>query len=295
VNPAWRQAGYDLRFEWGPAGAAAVAPGAAVVVVVDVLSFTTTLALAVERGIAVMPYPWRDAAERDAAVARSAMSPGPGREAAEHGAAVGRPTTSPGTWRDAGEVAAEQGAVVAVGRSQAGPGEISLSPQTLVDPPVGVRRLVLPSPNGSAISVALAATGATVVGASLRNARAAAGWVERAAGGRPVAVIAAGERWPDGSLRPAVEDLWGAGAVIDALAGTRSISAEATVARTAYASVAGSLSDALPRTGSGVELDRSGFGGDVRLAMEESVSDAVPVLRDGWFVDGGSGRAEQLG
>jgi 2-phosphosulfolactate phosphatase len=255
MNTAWSQAAYDLRFDWGPAGAAAVAPGAAVVVVVDVLSFTTTLSLAVERGIAVLPFAWHDA-EKAAAAAE------------------------------------EHDATLAVGRSRAARGEISLSPQTLLDPPAGVRRLVLPSPNGSAISSERAATGATVVGASLRNARAAAAWVRREAAGRPVAVIAAGERWPDGSLRPAVEDLWGAGAVIDALAGTRSISPEAAVARTAYASVGGSVSDSLPLTGSGRELAAIGFGGDVAVAMEESVSAAVPVLRGGWFVDGGSGHPE---
>jgi 2-phosphosulfolactate phosphatase len=252
MNAAWSQTAYDVRFDWGPTGAAAVASGAAVVVVVDVLSFTTTLSLAVERGIAVLPFP----------------------------------------SRDAGQVAAEHGATLAVGRSRAGPGGISLSPRTLLDPPAGVRRLVLPSPNGSAISSALAATGATVVGASLRNARAAAAWVGREAAGRPVAVIAAGERWPDGSLRPALEDLWGAGAVIDALGGTPSISPEATAARTAYASIAGSVRDALALTGSGRELVAAGFPDDVALAVEESVSDAVPVLRDGWFVNGGSGRNE---
>jgi 2-phosphosulfolactate phosphatase len=255
VNPSWAQTAYAVRFDWGPTGAAAVGPGAAVVVVVDVLSFTTTLSLAVERGITVLPFPWRDH-ERAAAAAR------------------------------------EHGATLAVGRSSAGRGEISLSPQSLLDPPPAVRRVVLPSPNGSAISSALAATGATVVGASLRNARAVGAWVGREAAGRPVAVIAAGERWPDGSLRPAIEDLWGAGAVIDALSGVRALSPEAAAARAAYASIAGRVSDALPLIGSGRELGEIGFDGDVAVAMEESVSEAVPVLRDGWFVDGRSLRSE---
>ena len=81
-----------------------------------------------------------------------------------------------------------------------------------------LERLVLPSPNGSTISAQLAATGATVLGVSLRNRHAAAAWLRRR--GQPglrLAVIAAGERWPDGSPRPAVEDLWDAGALLDAL------------------------------------------------------------------------------
>ena len=49
-----------------------------------------------------------------------------------------------------------------------------------------------------------------VVAASLRNAEAVGAWIGEQ-DYNSVAVVAAGERWPDGSLRPALEDLLGAG------------------------------------------------------------------------------------
>ena len=75
------QAAYDVCFDWGPTGAAAIAVGADLAVVVDVLSFTTTLSVAAERGVTVFPYRWRDAtaeqyaADRDATLARGRSEP----------------------------------------------------------------------------------------------------------------------------------------------------------------------------------------------------------------------------
>lgn len=80
-----------------------------------------------------------------------------------------------------------------------------------------------------------------VVAGALRSADALARWsLERQAelGGRfVVAVVAAGARQPDGSLRFAVEDLLAAGAVIDAIAalGIDHQSPEAAAAAAAYA------------------------------------------------------------
>ena len=54
------QAGHDVRFEWGPVGARRLASGTACLVVVDVLSFTTAVSVAVESGTRVFPYAWRD-------------------------------------------------------------------------------------------------------------------------------------------------------------------------------------------------------------------------------------------
>lgn len=98
--------------------------------------------------------------------------------------------------------------------------------------------------------------------------------------GRPIAVVAAGERWPDGSLRAAIEDLLGAGAIISRLEGSRSPEADAAVAAFER-SVA--LTRGLEQCASGRELANRGFMSDVRLAAELDVDRCAPVLRDGAF------------
>lgn len=246
MNPAHRQRAHRVRLDWGPTGAAAVAEDAAVAVVVDVLSFTTTTTVAVERGVEVLPFPWKD--DRAAAHARA------------------------------------HDAVLAVGRLEArdlDPSEaVSLSPAAMTRVR-GVRRIVLPSPNGSTIAAAL--TGTPVVAACLRNRTAVAAHLREVDG--PVAVVAAGERWPDGSLRPAAEDLWGAGAVL-ALLDDADLSPEARLAADAFRAVEARLVDAVHGCAGGLELAAAGFGEDVDVAAGLDVSAVVPVLADGRFRDG---------
>jgi 2-phosphosulfolactate phosphatase len=245
MNPAHRQLDHRVRFDWGPTGAAAIAEGADVAVVVDVLSFTTTLCVAIERGMTVLPYRWKD--ERAAAYAE------------------------------------ERAATLAVGRLEGRalpPSEaVSLS-SAAMSHVSDVSRIVLPSPNGSSVSFGLADSGATVVGACLRNRTATASWL--LAHGGTVAVVAAGERWPDDSLRPAVEDLWGAGAVL-ALLPRHDLSPEARLAADAFLAVENSLVDAVHGCASGLELTAATFGDDVAVAAELDVSAVVPVLADGEF------------
>ncbi|MCF6378385.1 2-phosphosulfolactate phosphatase [Nocardioides KLBMP 9356] len=239
--PGHDQSRSRVRMEWGPTGATAVPADYAVVV--DVLSFTTTLSVALERGIEVFPFRWRDA------------------RAAEH--------------------AMRHGATLAVGRfealSRGNARHVSLSPASLAEVE-GIERLVLPSPNGSTIAFALADTGAQVVGACLRNAGAVARWLApRVADGASVVVVPAGERWYDDTLRPAVEDLWGAGAVLDALGHDDEVaSPEARMAAAAWRAV--QLPDDLLTCASGVELAEAGFVADVEIAGQRDVSEVVPVL-----------------
>lgn len=286
------QAGYGTRFDWGLAGARALAHRHALVVVVDVLSFSTTVAIAVGRGIAVHPC---------------------------------------GDDDSAADLARRTGATLAAPRRRATPDHPwSLSPALALRAPA-VPRLVLPSRNGSAIAAAAdragtrpaaatsgartaAATGATptadatpagatsatgatpaagipaaaVVTAALRNARAVAAWATARGFGtpdRPVNIVAAGERWPDGTLRPALEDLLGAAAVLRALhvwPGHRS--PEARAAAAALEGV-GDLGAALRGCASGRELVAVGWQDDLAAAADVDVDVVVPLLSGGAFRD----------
>ncbi|KZE99545.1 MULTISPECIES: 2-phosphosulfolactate phosphatase [unclassified Rhodococcus (in: high G+C Gram-positive bacteria)] len=248
ADPVLSQNAFGLRFDWGLSGADAIVDGADIAVVVDVLSFTTTLTVAVDAGIDVIPSRWRD----DRAT----------------------------------QLAEQFDAVLAVGRSAASPGLISLCPATVRAAPAPTR-LVLPSPNGSTIAHELASTAPLCVGASLRNASAVAQWIRARNPNAVTAVIAGGEKWPDGSLRPAVEDLWGAGAVIAALvdAGAADVSPEARAAASAWRAVERDVGSELRQCGSSRELAGMGHLEDVDIAAEVDSSSSVPILRGGVFVD----------
>jgi 2-phosphosulfolactate phosphatase len=231
------QAEYALRCEWGAHGVAQLAAISDVLIIVDVLSFSTAVDIAVSKGAIVFPYGSRDSEVDDYARARSAH-------------------------------------VAEKVRTQSG---FSLSPASLLQVPSGYR-LVLPSPNGAALS--LAAGGAVTITACLRNARA----VARAARhlGSTFAVIPAGERWPDGSLRPAIEDWIGAGAVLSGLPGRPS--PEAAMAIAAFESLGKLCGSVVEGCSSGKELIERGFHEDVALAAELDASTTAPILQDGGFV-----------
>lgn len=120
-------------------------------------------------------------------------------------------------------------------------------------------------------------TDAVVVSGSLQNAAAVADWViarQTERHGRfSIAVIAAGEPRADGSLRFAVEDLLGAGAVIDALTtvGIDHCSPEAAAASAAFVGLRRAQKHLIGASVSAREL------GGVNLDLTPSTE--VPVLR----------------
>ena len=226
--------------EWGLAGISALQEQAAVIVIVDVLSFSTAVEVAVSRSAVVFPFPYGE--ERCA------------QEAADRlGATLAQPRRTPG-------------------------GQFSLSPVSLAGVPAGLK-LMLPSPNGSRLS--LACGDKAVLTGCLRNAAAVARLAREIAGNSDIAVIPAGELWSDGGLRPAIEDLIGAGAIIHHL--ELPCSPEAQIARDAYRSVGIEIGDLIRRSISGRQLIDGGFPDDVEFAVQENVSSHAPILRDGAY------------
>jgi 2-phosphosulfolactate phosphatase len=184
----------------------------------------------------------------------------------------------PYAWNDssAAEFARAQGAELAGRRRQA---RYSLDPQSYLEAPVGLR-CVLPSPNGAQITLAAAAMGAVVLAGCLRNARAVAESAQQL--GSSFNVIPAGERWLDGSLRPALEDALGAGAILSWLSGRRSPEADAAVA--IFERDRERLLETLDRCGSGRELDERGHHKDKFIAGQLGISSCVPRFDGRAFV-----------
>lgn len=265
----------------GIEGASRLAATCDVVIVVDVLHFTTAVTVAVERGASVWPVAW------------------------------GEPTTSAAA---ADVVATANGAVLAGRREDGG---MSLSPTDMARVGPG-ERLVLPSPNGAACALAAAGGGGAgggpvaapvtggcgpvVVAACLRNATAAATWAAThaiAIRRRPPApagatrapvrlgVVAAGEATPGGGRRVAWEDDLGAGAVLTPLVVAGWEPGPGTwgaMAEWAGAPDPARRGERLATCPSGAELVERGWADDVVMCAHHDVTAAVPVLRDGAFV-----------
>jgi 2-phosphosulfolactate phosphatase len=214
VTDPHSQSSYQVRFDWGIEGARTVAADADVIVIVDVLSFCTTVDVAVAGGGSV-------------------------------------------------ELAAADG----LGAD----GESGKAGQ--------------PGADGSRIAAALAGHSGTVIAGSLRNATAVAQWIlahQDETGNRlAIAIIAAGDR-RGGAARVTVEDLLGAGAIIDALAaiGLDACSPEAAAAAASFAGLKRATRHLITASASGRELADLGFADDVRLAVQTDVSSTIPVLRE---------------
>jgi 2-phosphosulfolactate phosphatase len=140
-------------------------------------------------------------------------------------------------------------------------------------------RVVLASPNGATCALLAARAGSTVIASCLRNANAVGRALAEYDG--PITVVACGERFRDASLRPALEDLLGAGAVLSHLVGRPSNDARSAMA--SWRDAQHRVTETIRSCASGLELQRRGAANDVAYCSESNISDVVPVLIDSAF------------
>jgi 2-phosphosulfolactate phosphatase len=238
-DSVFNQTEYRIRFEWGEEGARRLAPISDVVVVVDVLSFTTCVEIVVSKESVVFPYRYKD------------------QSAVTFARSVGA------------ELADKRGKTP------------SLSPSSLFNLRPG-SCIVLPSPNGSTCTVVAAQAGASVIAGCLRNASAVAAYIKQHYPTGTISVVACGERWPNGHLRPSFEDLIGAGAILNDFE-TEQLSPEAKSSVGAFRYVESNIQNTLSECASGRELISKGFPMDVTIASELNVSEVVPILKNGAY------------
>ncbi len=251
----------EVHVEWGVAAAELAARRGDVVVIVDVLSFSTAVTEIVARDGVVFCY---SPEQVDAAGGRDAL----GRR---HDARVLSKQRDPA------------------------PGEISLSPASLTSLPPG-ERVVMTSLNGGrcaagAVDAPLVAIGGLTNRSAVARHVAAAlasGVAERCT------IVPCAEMWSGpfmaaqvGDLshvgpavvRPSVEDQLGAGAIVEGLGGGLRLSIEAEVAASAFASQSGDVESALAASVSGRELIERGFDDDVTIAGQLDAHTSVAVRR----------------
>lgn len=239
---------YRCHLEWGLPGMRRAARRQDIIVVVDILSFSSAAATAIENNGIVYPCPMTT----DVAVLAKSID---------------------------GEAAVARRDVPARGR-------FSLSPPTFKNIEAG-QQVVVASPNGAACADS-ARDGSAVFIGSFLNGEAVAGEISKLLdnSNKMVTVIACGERekdsGPSDCFRPAIEDYLGAGSIISAL--DCSLSPEAEVCRQTFGQCHTSLNDILWDCESGLELREMGFGADIRFCSRMNIYKSVPVLCDGRII-----------
>lgn len=246
------QSPFECRVEWGFRGARDAAERRDITIIVDVLSFSSTVVTAVNFGAIIFPYP--------------------------------QPLND-----QAKAFADKVEAELILGRAEAAKlGKPSLSPVTF-GPIHSGKKFVLCSLNGAACTSIASKVPALFIGCLL-NASAVAQVANHLhmETGANVTVIPCGEQWNDvrngeNRLRPSLEDYLGAGAILSKLRGTKS--PEAQVCIGAFQHAKSNISELLWECGSGRELRSRGFGNDVRHCSQVDIYQVVPMLHNDHFVN----------
>lgn len=239
---------WEVDLAWGRRGARDAAARGDVIVIVDVLSFSTAVATAVAHGGCIYPCGKQD---------------------------------------DTATIAQNVGGVVAVHRDRiTATGQFSLSPLSFLSIMSG-QKVVLPSPNGSICSYYGQSVPALFAGALVNAAATAqAVIVECSKNNKRLTVVCAGERWDDifehEEMRVAIEDYVGAGAIISQISARKS--PEATLCESAFCASRENLRNLLYNCHSGQELIDRGFTADVEHSLQLDCYSVAAVLQKGCFI-----------
>ncbi|HYK73492.1 MAG TPA: 2-phosphosulfolactate phosphatase [Pseudoneobacillus sp.] len=243
------QSPYSVRVEWGRRGAREAAERGDIVIIVDVLSFSTTVITALENGAIIYPYP---------------------------------------PHLNGKDYATKIGAEYILGRAESAKlGIPTLSPVSFHKGHSNMK-YVLTSLNGAFCTWIAAKVPALLVG-SIVNASSVAIVANqiRKETKANITVVPCGEQWDDvrdqeNSLRPAMEDYLGAGAILSYLDGD--LSPEGEVCVGAFQQSKAKLNDLIWDCGSGRELRERGFEDDVSHSSRLNVFQTVPILKVDQFV-----------
>ncbi|MDN3018391.1 2-phosphosulfolactate phosphatase [Paenibacillus sp. BSR1-1] len=244
------QSPYECRVEWGRRGAREAADRGDIVIIVDVLSFSSTVISALTNGAIIYPFP---------------------------------PNL------DGKEYAEKIGAKYLLGRAEAARlSQPSLSPVSFNEHH-HKKKFVLSSLNGAFCTWAASMVPALLIG-SILNAEAVASAANqlRKQTRASITVIPCGEQWGDvqnneDTLRPAIEDYLGAGAILNYLEGKKSPEAEVCIY--AFQHATPKLKELIWECGSGRELRGRGFEADVIHCSGLNAYQTVPILNIDHFLD----------
>jgi 2-phosphosulfolactate phosphatase len=248
VRMYFDQSPYECRMEWGRRGAREAAERGDIVIVVDVLSFSSTVVSALSHGAVIYPYP-------------------PNKDGQKYAKTVG--------------------AEYILGRAEAAKaGKPTLSPVTF-DESHSNKKYVLTSLNGAFCTWIASEVPALLIG-SLLNAAAVASIANRLQmqTKATITVVPCGEQWDgvrehEDTLRPSMEDYLGAGAILSYLTGTKS--PEADLAKLAFLNSKDKINEIIWECGSGRELRAKGFENDVAHCSRLNAFETVPILNKDHF------------
>ncbi|WP_438492267.1 2-phosphosulfolactate phosphatase [Paenibacillus sp. IHBB 3054] len=246
------QTPYKVKVEWGQRGARAASERGDIVIIVDVLSFSSTVVTAVQHKANVFPYP-------------------------------------PPINENAKAYARANSAEIVWGRAEAiREGGHSLSPLSFSSADFG-RDFVLCSLNGAACTWIASQVPALLIGCFL-NASAVAEIANRLMQQLQanITVVPCGERWSDvregeNNLRPGIEDYLGAGLILSQLTGSKSPEAEVCIGALKYSSK--TIRELIWDCASARELRERGYEDDVTYCCQVNISSAVPILQDTRFIN----------